>query len=90
MKGFPGTKAQAVAAAMLCALTGAPQATSQSLEEVVVTAEKRETNLQKTPVAISVMGAEQLADRHIQSLGDLTTSGPPSLRIAPSHSSFLS
>ncbi len=63
--------------------TAADGAEGAGLEEVVVTAEKRETNLQKTPVAISVMGAEQLADRHIQSLGDLTTSGPPSLRIAP-------
>jgi len=44
------------------------------LSEVIVTAEKRETNLQKTPVAASVLGAEQLADRRIQSLADLTTS----------------
>lgn len=56
---------------------------STRLEEVVVTAEKRETNLQKTPVAISVLGGEQLADRHIQSLADLMTGGVPSLRVAP-------
>lgn len=53
------------------------------LDEVVVTAQKRETNLQKTPVAISVLGGEALADRHVQSLADLSTSGAPSLRIAP-------
>lgn len=53
------------------------------LEEVVVTAEKRQTNLQRTPIAISVLGQDQLADRHVQSLADLMTSGAPSLRIAP-------
>ena len=53
-----------------------------TLSEVIVTAEKRETNLQKTPVAASVLGSEQLADRRIQSLADLTT-GIPSLRVAP-------
>ena len=33
-----------------------------TLEEVVVTATKRETNLQSTPIAISVMSAESLAE----------------------------
>ena len=53
------------------------------LEEVVVTAQKRETNLQKTPIAISVVGAEDLANRRIQSLNDLADGAIPSLRIAP-------
>jgi len=78
-------------AALALVLSGAARAADAAdggdggaaLEEVVVTAEKRETNLQKTPVAISVMGGEQLADRHVQSLADLMTGGVPSLRIAP-------
>ena len=46
-------------------------ATVSGLEEIVVTATKRETNLQDTPIAISVMNAEALEDRHVQSLLDL-------------------
>lgn len=76
-----GAAAMALGAFALPAL--AEDATDEGmLSEVIVTAEKRETNLQKTPVAASVLGAEQMADRRIQSLADLTT-GIPSLRIAP-------
>ena len=53
-----------------------------TLEEVVVTATKRETNLQSTPIAISVMSAESLAERHVQSLLDLADGAVPGLRIA--------
>jgi iron complex outermembrane receptor protein len=60
----------------------APAADNTGLGEIVVTATKRETNLQKTPIAISVVGAEAIKDRHIQSLIDLADGGVPSLRIA--------
>jgi iron complex outermembrane receptor protein len=73
--------ALALSAVALPALA-ADAADDATLSEVIITAEKRETNLQKTPVAASVLGAEQLADRRIQSLADLTT-GIPSLRVAP-------
>ena len=53
------------------------------LEQIVVTAEKRSTNLQETPIAISVLGSEQLANRHVQSLLDLGDGAIPSLRVAP-------
>ena len=73
----------AILALSAFALPALAEATAESvLDEVIVTAEKRETNLQKTPVAASVLGAEQLADRRIQSLADLSTA-IPSLRIAP-------
>ena len=52
------------------------------LEDVVVTATKRETNLQDTPIAISVLSTEALADRHVQSLMDLADGAVPGLRIA--------
>jgi hypothetical protein len=38
---------------------------SAGLEEVVVTAQKREQNLQDVPVAITAINAEQLTDRKI-------------------------
>ncbi len=59
------------------------QATGNTgLTEIVVTATKRETNLQKTPISISVMGAETIRERKVQSLLDLADGGVPSLRVA--------
>ncbi|MCC6925350.1 TonB-dependent receptor [Novosphingobium sp.] len=52
------------------------------LTEIVVTATKRETNLQKTPISISVMGAEMIRERKVQSLLDLGDGSIPSLRVA--------
>jgi iron complex outermembrane receptor protein len=52
------------------------------LTDIVVTATKRETNLQKTPIAISVLGAETIKERKVQSLLDLADGGVPSLRVA--------
>jgi iron complex outermembrane receptor protein len=59
----------------------APAAEGQ-IPDIVVTALKRETNLQKTPIAISVMSSATLTDRHVQSLYDLADGGVPSLRVA--------
>jgi iron complex outermembrane receptor protein len=56
---------------------------SVSLDEVVVTAQKRKTNLQDTPIAISAMDAEALKARHVQSLENLGDGSIPSLRVAP-------
>lgn len=53
-----------------------------ALQEIVVTATKRETNLQKTPIAINVATAQALTDRHAQSLIDLGDGTIPSLRVA--------
>ncbi|HEY9235640.1 MAG TPA: TonB-dependent receptor [Phenylobacterium sp.] len=53
------------------------------LAEVVVTAEKRETNLQKTPISISVVTAAAMEDRHIYSLTDLNDGSAPGLRVMP-------
>ena len=52
------------------------------LDEIVVTATKRETNLQSTPIAINVLTPTALQDRHVQSLYDLADGAIPSLRIA--------
>ncbi len=53
-----------------------------TLEEVMVTATKRETDLQRTPIAISVVGGEALQARHADSLIALQDGSVPSLRIA--------
>ena len=52
------------------------------LQEIVVTATKRETNLQKTPIAISVVNAQALEDRSVQSLLDLGDGSVPGLRVS--------
>jgi len=51
------------------------------LADVIVTATKRETNLQDTPISISVVNSETLENRHVQSLMDLADGAVPSLRI---------
>ena len=53
------------------------------LAEIVVTAQKMETNLQKTPISISVLGADALQNFGVHSLEDLGNGAIPSLRIAP-------
>ena len=61
-----------VAAATLAAQPLAVLAQAGLLEEVVVTARKREESLQETPVAVTAMSAEDLQAGNIRDLGDLT------------------
>ncbi len=51
------------------------------LDAIVVTAQKREENLQETPIAISVLSGDQLVNRHAQSLLDLGDGAIPSRRL---------
>jgi len=44
--------------------------------DIIVTAERRETTIQKTPVAISAVAGEELRDRRLQVLRDLATEVP--------------
>lgn len=53
------------------------------LDQVVVTAQKRATNLQETPISVSVLDAEMLKDRNAISLGSLSDGSIPSLRVTP-------
>ncbi|MBO9710157.1 MAG: TonB-dependent receptor [Caulobacter sp.] len=53
---------------------GAPEAdnTAPAVEQVVVTAERRATDLQKTAIAISAFSDKVLADRKVDSIRDLS------------------
>jgi iron complex outermembrane receptor protein len=80
---------QTTAPATPAAQAPAPQADQTArpaqdngLAAIVVTATKRETNLQKTPIAISVANTQALTDRHADSLLDLGDGSIPSLRVA--------
>jgi iron complex outermembrane recepter protein len=52
-------------------------------EAIIVTATRRETFLQDTPISLAVIGTQDLENRHVQSLIDLAGGAIPSLRIAP-------
>ena len=83
----PGDAAAAATAVVMTdatagAATEAAAPEAQGLTEIVVTATKRETNLQKTPIAISVVNDVAMKDRHVQSLYDLADGAVPSLRVA--------
>jgi len=52
------------------------QADSSELGEIVVTASRRETSLQETPVAVSAFTAEKLQDAQLNSLTDLAALTP--------------
>ena len=78
--------AAADAAAGAAAVAEAADAVAEGeggLTEIIVTAQKREENLQKTPIAISVLTGQGLEDRHVTSLVDLGDGAIPSLKVAP-------
>ncbi len=54
----------------------AAPADSSGLEEVIVTAEKRESSEQKTPIAMSVFSRDTLASNGVGDLQDLTALAP--------------
>lgn len=69
--------------AAVAAAISAPGALAQrtgTLEEVVVTAAKREQTLQEIPVAVSVVSAESMAQAQVLDIKDLQTL-VPSLRV---------
>ena len=69
--------AQAVAAILaVSAATPVWAAAEPGLEEIVVTAQRRETSLQTTPVAISAYSGENLADDKVFSASDLAAAAP--------------
>jgi len=77
----------AMASAPLVAQVATPvtaaAADDQGIEEIVVTATKRETNAQRTPISISVIPGDTLKQRRVLSLIDLADGSVPSLRVAP-------
>jgi iron complex outermembrane recepter protein len=79
--------------ALLCAMTlsgsasaapvGSTPAENTGLEEIIVTAEKRESTVQATPIAMTALSADDLSQQNIGSLQDLVGAIPGiSLRTA--------
>jgi iron complex outermembrane receptor protein len=76
--GTPLARAVAAALAFAAAAPAAwsQQTTAGGLEEVVVTATRREVNLQAIPVAVSAYGGEALANDKVFSASDLANAVP--------------
>jgi len=77
-----------LAAAIFLASTGV-QTSAFELEEIIVTAQKREQNLQDVPVAISAFTGDQLKESVIKDMFDLQTN-TPGLRVNQSQSNASS
>ena len=71
---------------LACCTLLAPAAHSQMLEEVIVTAQKREQNLQDVPIAVSAFTGEMLAQSGVKDVFDLQANAP-SLIVGQSQSS---
>jgi outer membrane receptor protein involved in Fe transport len=66
----------AIAQSPAAAQGGAADRDTVVLEEIVVTARKREESLQDVPVAVTAVTAESIAERNIQDLRDLAAYTP--------------
>jgi iron complex outermembrane recepter protein len=53
------------------------------IQDIIVTAQKREENLQDTPISMVALGADALDQKGIGSINDLFTGAIPSLRVIP-------
>ncbi|HEY6454895.1 MAG TPA: TonB-dependent receptor [Steroidobacteraceae bacterium] len=51
-------------------------ANSDTLQEIVVTAERRPETLLDAPVAVTVVGSQQLADQHVYNIAELSQTAP--------------
>ena len=65
-----------LAAAVSAALGGISAAHAQQLEEIIVTAERRELNLQDTPISVMAFSGETLEFRGIRDLGEVADLTP--------------
>ena len=83
--------ALAVMAASGTALPAAAQERSTALEEVVVTAQRRETLLQDTPVAVTAFTQEKIQDLGIFDITDISSMAPnTNIQKQPSSNSNMS
>lgn len=67
---------RAVAAALALAAASPAWSADAGLEEIVVTAQRRETALQVTPIAITAIGGDRLAEDKIFTAADLASTVP--------------
>jgi len=78
MKGFTGYRVTLVAAVAAWAVLGGASASAQNaaLEEIVVTATKRSTSLQDTPISVGVVTSEFIETFDIRDMSDVQSYVP--------------
>ena len=84
MRSFAGSKLRTGASALALASLAGPALAADppeegqpaALEEIVVTAQKREENLQESPISITAITADDLEVRGIQTINDLGATAP--------------
>ena len=54
----------------------APSGTTNGVQDIVVTAQRRSENAQRVPIAIAAVSAESLANAHVREISDLTFKAP--------------
>ncbi len=76
--GAQASHAQAIAAGdpAQAASAGNSATADTAVQEIVVTATKRATSLQDTPVAVTALSASQLEDAHVQTIADVVHLAP--------------
>ena len=73
---LPAQRVASLAAAVSAALVATDAAYAQQLEEIIVTAERRELNLQDTPISVMSFDGEGLELRGIDDMFELATIAP--------------
>jgi len=86
MKTLGAVAASLAGLAAFCAPVARAQqagpSSSDALTEIIVTAERRPENLQTTPIAVTVLSADELVQKGVVQMSDLQTASP-SLSITP-------
>lgn len=75
MRNPTGKKSLAIAIALAIS-SGSAIVSALELEEVIVTAQKREQDLQDTPIAVSAFNAETITDQGINDISDISQFAP--------------
>ena len=71
-----GVSLGALAAALLAPAAASAQARVNEIEELIVTAQRVEENLQEVPVAVTAFGAEALERSNVETLADIAVRTP--------------
>ena len=78
----PNTTLKALFAAVACAVAASANADTLALDEVVVTAQKREESIQDTPISLAAFSTADLENKGINGLVDLRST-VPNLQLTP-------
>jgi len=73
---LPAQRVASLAAAISAALVASHAAYAQQLEEIIVTAERREASLQEVPISVATFSAEQMELKGLETLEDVANFTP--------------